>query len=208
MKKSQAKQQDSLWVGVFLIILMGCGGPTATPTKSGIVISTFTALPISSPSPSAKLTPLVSTPNSQGTGQLPGLSPVNVTVGLEGQKFTCTAVKKGTVSYERTCVRGLPSINLIQVLISGKEPSIVDFIDVSVLQNENPENKAAQELLSFIASMPYDGATPEEARAWVERTIPAISGKPGGVQETVFGDVKYVLRGSITEINLEVGELP
>jgi hypothetical protein len=208
MKKSQAKQQASLWVGVFLAILMGCAGPSATPTKSGVVISTFTALPINSPSPSETLTPLVPTSNPEETGQVPGLSPVNVTVGLEGQKFTCTAVKKGTVSYERTCVRGLPSVNLIQVLISGKESSIVDFIKISVLQNENPENKTAQELLSFIATMPYDGATPEEAQAWIERTIPAISGKPGGVQETVFGDVKYVLRGSITELSLEMGELP
>lgn len=207
MKTKQAKKQLSLLIGVYLIILAGCGGPPATPTTSGVVISTFTAAPASSPVPSEVSTPTLA-PNPEIMGQLPGLSPVNVTVGLEGQKFTCTAVKKGTVYYERTCTRGLPSVNLIQVLISGREPSIVDFIEVSVLQNENPENKTAYEVLGFIATMPYDGATPEEARAWVESTISAVSGKPGGTQETVFGGVKYVLRGSVTALTLEMGELP
>ncbi len=208
MKKTQAKKQLTLLVGVFLVILMGCGGPPATPTKSGIVISTFTAAPANSPSPSETLTPLASTPNSEVMGQLPGLSPVNVTVGLEGQKFTCTAVKNVGDYYERTCLRGLPSVNLIQIVISGRETSIVDFIEISVLQNENPENKTAHEVLGFIATMPYDGADPEKARAWVESTIPAVSGKPGGTQEAVFGDVKYVLRGSVTALSLEMGELP
>jgi len=208
MKKTRAKKQLSLLVGVFLIILLGCGTPPATPTKSSVVISTFTALPANSPSPSETLTPLASTPNSEGVGQLPGLSPVNVTVSLEGQKFTCTAVRKGTVYYERTCTRGLPSVNLIQILISGREPSIVDFIEISVLQNENPENKTAHEVLGLIATMPYDGADPEEARAWVESKIPAVSGQPGRTQEAVFGDVKYVLRGSVTTLSLEIGELP
>jgi hypothetical protein len=127
---------------------------------------------------------------------------------LEEQKFTCTAVRKGAVYYERTCTRGLPSVNLIQVLISGREPSIVDFIEISVLENDNPENKTAHEVLGLIATMPYQGADPAEAKAWVESTIPAVTGKPGGTQETLFGDVKYVLRGSVTTLSLEMGELP
>ncbi|HEX9384917.1 MAG TPA: hypothetical protein VF918_01245 [Anaerolineales bacterium] len=209
MKKIQAKQQLALLAGVFLVILMGCGGPPATPTQSGVVISTFTAAPVNSPAPSEASQPtLAPTPNSEVMGQLPGLSPVNVTVSLEGQKFTCTAVKKVTVYYERTCLRGLPSVNLIQIVISGRETSIVDFIEISILQNENPENKTAHEVLGFIAAMPYDGADPEEARAWVESTIPAVSGKSGGTQEAVFGDVKYVLRGSVTALSLEIGEWP
>jgi hypothetical protein len=207
MKKSQAKKYVSLLMGMLFIILVGCGAPPSTPTKSGVVISTFTAAPANSPTPSEVSTPTLA-PAAEIVGQLPGLSPVNVTVGLEGQKFTCTAVKKGTVHYERTCTRGLPSVNLVQVFISGREPSIVDFIEISVLQNENPENKTSHEVLGFIATMPYDDSTPEEARAWVESTIPAVSGKPGGTQEMTFGDVKYILHGSITNLTLQVGELP
>jgi hypothetical protein len=210
MKKTHAKTQFYVLTGIFLVILMGCGAPPVTPTtESGIVISTFTAAPANSLAPSEASQPtLAPTPNSGVMGKLPGLSPVNVTVGLEGQKFTCTAVKKVGAYYERTCLKGLPSVNLIRVVISGREISIVDLIEISVLQNENPENKTAQEVLSFIATMPYDGADPEKANAWVESTIPAVSGKPGGTQETVFGDVKYVLQGSVTSLSLEMGELP
>lgn len=207
MNKPQAKKQLFLLMGVSLIFLVGCGRPPATPTSSGIVISTFTAAPANSPTPSEVSTPTLA-PDAAIVGQLPGLSPVNITVGLEEQKFTCTAVKKGTVSYERTCTRGLPSVNLIQVFISGRESSIVDFIEISVLQNENPENKTSHEVLGFIATMPYDGSTPEEARAWVESIIPAVSGNPGGTQETAFGDVKYILHGSVTNLTLQIGELP
>jgi len=207
MKKTQAKKQLNLLIGVFLVLITGCGAPPATPTKTGIVISTFTAAPANSPTPSEVSTPTLAS-DAAIAGQLPGLSPVNVTVGLEGQKFTCTAVKKGTFSYERTCTRGLPSVNLIQVFISGRESSIVDFIEISVLQNENPENKTSPEVLGFLATMPYDGSTPEEARAWVESTILAVSGKPGGTQETAFGDVKYILHGSVTNLTLQMGELP
>ena len=151
---------------------------------------------------------LTLTPNPDGIGQLPGLSPVNVTVNLEQREFTCTAVKKGVVYYERSCTKGLPSTNLFHVLISGREPFIVDFIETSVRQNENPDNKIAIEFLSFMATMPYDGATPEDARAWVESTIPTLSGKLDDVQEMVFGGLKYKLYGPPTALTLEMCELP
>ena len=205
MKKTQAQKQVSLLVGLFLIILMGCSAPPATPTKSGIVISTFTAMPTNSPLPLETLTPLASTPNSEAIGQLPGLSPVNVTVGLEGQKFTCTAVKKVGGYYERTCLKGLPSETLFQVVISGREPFIVDFIQTSIRQAGNPDPKIATELLSFMATLSYDGAIPEDARTWVESTIPALS---GDAQETTFSGVKYVLSGPPQALVLEMGELP
>jgi hypothetical protein len=200
-------------IGVFLLILTACGvRATPTPETEGansVVISTFTAAPTDASISPEALTPiLASTPNSHVIGKLPGLSPVNVTVNLEGQKFTCTQVKKGAVYYERTCIKGVPSVNLLQVVISGREPFVVDFIEASVLQYTDPDNKIATELLSFMATMPYDGATPEDARKWVERTIPTLSGKPDDTQEMVFGGVKYVLYGPPTALTLEMGELP
>lgn len=206
------KCQVSLLAGVLLLTLTSCGVKAQeTPTQgaNSVVISTFTAAPINSPAPLEILTSTVEpTPNSKATGQLPGLSAVNVTVNLEGQEFTCTQVKKVAGHYERSCVKGLPSTNLFQVVIAGKEPFVVDFIRTSVRQNENPDNKIATELLSFMATLPYDGATPEDAKAWVEATIPALGGKPDDSQEMVFGGVKYVLSGPPTALTLEMGELP
>jgi hypothetical protein len=205
------KCQVSLLVGVLLLILTSCGEPRDTPTQAAnsVVISTFTAAPSISTVPSEILTAtLEPTPNPKGTGQLPDLSAVNVTVNLEGQKFTCTQVKKVASHYERTCLKGLPSTNLFQVVISGREPFVVDFIRTSVRQNENPDHQIATEFLSFMATLPYDGATPEDAKTWVESTIPILSGEPDDTQEMVFGGVKYVLSGPPTALTLEMGELP
>jgi hypothetical protein len=77
-----------------------------------------------------------------------------------------------------------------------------------VRQNGNPDNKVATELLSFVATLPYDGASPEDARQWVENTIPTLSAKPDDAQEAVFGGVKFVLSGPPTALTLEMGELP
>jgi hypothetical protein len=138
-------------------------------------------------------------------GQLPGLSPRNVTVALEDQKFTCTEVKKRAVYYERTCSRGVPGVEVFLVVISGRTPSVVDFIEASIQQYENPKNEIAIEILGPVVGLPYDGAVPDEAKAWVESTVPALS---GGTQETTLGGVKYVLYGTLTKLTLEMGELP
>jgi len=207
------KWQVSVLAGVFfLLLLTSCAAPAqATPTQAGnsIVIATFTAAPTISQIPQETLAPtLAETPDSKVSGQLPGVSPVNVTVNLEQQKFTCTQVKKGAAYYERTCLKGLPSTVLFQVVISGREPFIVDFIKASVRQNENPDNKIASEFLSFMGTMSYDGAIPEDAKAWVETTIPTLSANPDDAQEAVFGGVKYVLSGPPRALTLEMGELP
>ena len=155
------------------------------------------------PSPDASIaTP---TADPKVIGQLPGLSPRNVTVALEDQKFTCTEVKKGAVYYERTCSRGVPGVEVFLVVISGRTPSVVDFIEASIQQYENPKNEIAIEILGPVVGLPYDGAVPDEAKAWVESTVPALS---SGTQETTLGGVKYVLYGTLTKLTLEMGELP
>jgi hypothetical protein len=208
MKKCQA----SLWAGVLLLFLSSCGvkaRDVPTQQANSIVISTFTVAPSNSAVHSEILAATAEpTPQPKATGRLPGLSAVNVTVNLEGQEFTCTQVKKVADHYERTCLKGLPSTNLFQVVISGREPFVVDFIRTSVRQNENPDNKIATELLSLMVTLPYDGATPDDARAWIENTIPTLSGKPEATEEKMFGEVKYKLYGPPTALTLEMGELP
>jgi hypothetical protein len=151
---------------------------------------------------------LIQTQTPDMTGVLAGLSPVNITVNLEQQNFTCTAVKKVTTHYERTCTKGTSSTYLFQVVIFGRESFLVDFIETSVLQYSNPDSKTAIPIVGFMASMPYEGATPEDARAWVESTIPALEGASGDPQEKIFGGVKYVLYGQLKALTLEMGELP
>jgi hypothetical protein len=209
----QAKKQVSFYIGLFLILLTACGvqrSPTPEPVGAGansVVISTFTPTPVNAPAPLETAMP-TSSPEAKTTGHLPGLSPRNVTVSLEGQQFTCTLVKKGTVYYERTCTRGVPGVQVFHVLISGREPSLVDLIEASILQDENPDLEIATSILGSIAALPYDGATPEDAQSWVENTIPTLSDDPADTQEAMFGGVKFVLHGPPTKITLEIGELP
>ena len=58
-----------------------------------------------------------------------------------------------------------------------------------------------------MATMPYDGAVQEEARNWVETTLPSLTGQ-GDVRENVFAGVKYSLSGIPTAFTLEMGDLP
>lgn len=211
----QTKKQVSFWMGVVLILVTACGvqsSPTPEPGAgaNSVVISTFTAAPTNSPLPPLE-TPvpsLVPSPDAKRMGQLPGLSPRNVTVSLEEQRFTCTSVKKAAVYYQRTCTRGVPGVQVFHVLISGREPFVVDLIEASIMQYENPDSEIAVSILGLIAALPYDGATPEEAKLWVENTIPVLSDDPADAQENLFGGVNYVLHGPPTAITLEIGELP
>ena len=190
-----------------IVSALACTETTVPPTptrKSGnIVISTYTPVPTAAPTASP-----VPTADTRVKGVLPGISPANVTVSLEAEKFTCTLVKKRGMYYERTCTRGVPSVEVFHVVISGREPFFVDFIEASVLQYENPDTDAAASILGLVASMPYDGAAPEEARAWIAGTISALRGEPGGVRDIVFGGVRYVLHGPPNALKLEMGELP
>jgi hypothetical protein len=58
-----------------------------------------------------------------------------------------------------------------------------------------------------MATMPYDGAVQQEARSWVESTVPTIQ-KQGDMAEKVFAGVTYRLKGISTAITLEMGDLP
>lgn len=208
-----AQKRVSFWIGVFIILVTACGkqgSPTPESIRANsVVISTLTATPMNSSVLSETPMPILTPPpDTKATGQLPGLSPRNVTVRLEEEQFTCTAVKKGTVYYERTCSRGVPGVQVFHVVISGREPFVVDLIEASILQYENPDPEIATSILGLITAIPYDGATPEDARSWVEHTIPALSGDPGDVQEKVFGGVKFALYGPPTKLTLEIGELP
>jgi hypothetical protein len=203
----------SFWIGVFLILVTACGmqrSPTPeTVEANSVVISTFTAAPMNSPLPSETSTPiLTSSPAAKATGKLPGLSPRNITVRLEEQRFTCTSVSKVAAYYQRTCSRGVPGVQVFHVLIAGREPFVVDLIKASMLQYENPDPETAISVLGLIAAIPYDGATPEDARSWVEDTIPAVSNDPNDVQQKLFGAVRFVLNGPPNKLTLEIGELP
>lgn len=195
---------------VLIFLVQGCKAAnvtraTLTPTKGSgnVVISTFTVSPAAVPTQT-----ISSTASPDVQGKIPGLSPVNVTLRLEEQKFTCTIVRKQGSSYQRTCTRGVPSVQVFQVIVFGSEPFLLDAIEASILQYEDPDIETASSILGLIASLPYDGAAPEEALSWLESAIQALSAGPAVPQELESGGVKFVLQGSATALTLKMGELP
>lgn len=171
----------------------------ATPTETALaeVLPTETIAPSNIPQPTA---------TEETTALLPGLMPADVTVNLEQRGFTCGTPEQGQLYYTRTCTNNTADY-LIRVDIYGREAFSVDFLESSVLQFANPDNEFAASFLGFLATMPYDGAVQEEARNWVETTLPTLQGV-GDVREEIFAGVKYRLYGIPTAFTLEMGDLP
>ncbi len=163
------------------------------PTKK--IVSTIS--PTNTPEPTqTKETPAL----------LPGLNTADVTVSLQQRGFTCGSVENGQYYFVRTCKKDTVDYSL-HVDIYGRELFKVDYIELSVLQFTHPDMKFTASFLGFMATSPYDGALQQEARDWVESTLPTLKGQ-GDVREKVFAGVNYRLFGLPTAITLQMGDLP
>ena len=91
------------------------------------------------------------------------------------------------------------------VQVYGSEPFSVDFIETTVLQFVDPKTELASPLLGFMATMPYTGSQPEEARAWVENGLQNY--QEGSEVSTTIAGVHYLLYGAPSAMILEMGEL-
>jgi len=177
---------------------------TAISTETKIaLIRTNTAITL----PSNTISAPSDTPEPTEVSALfPGLQSSDVIVNLEQHGMTCTSPEQGDLYIVRTCKKETAVYSFI-VDVYGRELFSVDLIESTVLQYSNPTNEIAMPFLGFMATMPYDGAVQDEARKWVEDTIPMLKGQ-GDVRETNFAGVKYRLYGIPTAITLEMGDLP
>ena len=67
-----------------------------------------------------------------------------------------------------------------------------------------PDDDLALSYLGSIATMPYAGSNPKEAREWVEATLPTLTGQ-GDVREKSIGGVEFILYGMPIAMTLEIG---
>lgn len=135
---------------------------------------------------------------------IPGLNPADITVNLEQRGLTCAPVEEWAVYYFRSCKGSEGDLVDIEVSIFGKQLFEVDYISASVYQyHSTPEPAIAAPFLGYMATLPYDGATPEVARMWVESTLPSITLEESGANK--FGDVYYRLLGPPFAYTLAIG---
>lgn len=59
-----------------------------------------------------------------------------------------------------------------------------------------------------MATMPFVGNTElqDQAKAWVETSIPLLTGEPGDIQSTVIGGVNIELFGPETARTIQIGK--
>ena len=73
------------------------------------------------------------------------------------------------------------------VEINSKDANSVRLLKAWVISRKRARADAlAQDFLGYVARVPYEGAQPEEAKAWVEQSV-------GSKASAKFGDVSYTL---------------
>ena len=138
---------------------------------------------------------------------LPSLFPPNLVASLEERGFVCNPVERGELYFVRTCEKDTGSY-LLRVDIYGRELFLADLVEASILQFVGePSDELTASFLGFMATIPYDGATPQRAQEWVESTIPTLEDE-GDARVQFFGGVKYRLVGTSAAMTLEIGDLP
>jgi len=81
----------------------------------------------------------------------------------------------------------------------------VPLVEFSCIAPTNPDdiNAAASAYLGYCATIPYTGADPAAAKAWIEENI-AAANTQGQVLETVIGDARFTLYGADQVRTLEI----
>ncbi len=137
---------------------------------------------------------------SQGSPQIPGLQRVDVTMSLERLVFKCEGPR-----YERgrqwwTCSKTDPRADY-RVEVWGRSSTDITLVEATLISYD-PANtdRAARAFLGYVATVPYDGATPKAARAWVAQHV-------GSRATTEFGGVRYALQTSGETRILEIGNV-
>jgi hypothetical protein len=119
---------------------------------------------------------------------IPGLTPQDVYLNLENRGFKCSEPElMGPDNQVRwTCERQEAQGKYL-VEISSSDANSVRLVEARVITYDPARADAlAQDFLGYVARVPYEGAQPEEAKAWVEHNV-------GSKASAVFGGVWYTL---------------
>ncbi len=179
-----------LFLLVIMLLVVSCSAESSTDTQRSSRQSTDNGR--------------VETTEQGSVGRiLPDLAAVDVTGNLEGRGFSCDGpdIFHGNVFY--LCTRtSNDGTAVFDVEVDGKGPdrlinieAIARAADVtSTLPDE------AGEMLAFLSTLPYEGASPSSARSWVEDSWrePTL----GNPVSRTFGPVTMTLSGNASGVTL------
>ena len=130
---------------------------------------------------------------------IPGLTPQDVYLNLENRGFKCSEPElMGPGNEVRWTCEKQKTHGEYSVEINSSDANSVRLIEAWVISNEPARADAlAQDFLGYVAGVPYEGAKPEEAKAWVEQNV-------GSKVSAEFGGVSYTLGGKAGRRFLEL----
>jgi hypothetical protein len=130
---------------------------------------------------------------------IPGLTPQVVYLNLENRGFKCSEPElMGHQNEVRWTCEKQETHGEYSVEINSSDANSVRLIEAWVISNEPARADAlAQDFLGYVARTPYEGAQPEEAKAWVEQNV-------GSKVSAEFGGVSYTLGGKAGRRFLEL----
>lgn len=136
---------------------------------------------------------------------IPGLAPVDVYLNLENKGFT-TDKRFGKEQHTFVCKEETGVfLNTASITIPAGQGADVVTVVNAMHQNYSAASTDALAVgfLGYCATLPYDGAEPAKARAWVEANI-------GKNASAVFGGVNFQLftNGQTRILRLSKSDLP
>jgi hypothetical protein len=123
-------------------------------------------------------------------GNIPGLTPQDVYLDLENRGFECSEPElMGHDNEVRWTCEKQESQGEYVVEINSSDANSVRLVEARVVSHDPAHaDSLAKDFLGYVARTPYEGAQPEEARAWVEQNV-------GSKVSAEFGGVSYTLGG-------------
>ncbi len=173
-QSSQTTASPTVAIGATAPVAPQAARPTVALTRSP------------SPTPSATVSPFIS-----------GMAFIDIKGNLEGRDLATCREGRGTSAWSLTC-NGVTASVVLEVVALGDDPTKVAYVQATSTQTTTASDRIAAAVLGFIATLPYDGAQPQQARSWVESNISATApatGKAGAT--TVIGAARI----SITKRN-------
>lgn len=154
--------------------------------------------------------PIEAATDDWGPG-IPGLAKPDVIINLEdrygiefGQDSAGADGMSSTLGTGTDPVTGAMLDCMIYWSLEGSEYR-VPLVEFSCIAPTNPDdiNAIASAYLGYCATIPYTGADPAAAQAWIEENV-ASANTQGEMLETVIGDARFTLYGTDQARILEI----
>ena len=181
---------------------------TSIPTLTDVP----TNIPVTEPAPTLTPTQAVALVITPSPPRIPGVTPADLQVKLQSRNLACSPANNNTLDgqgfYSWSCSRNDYDIQYF-VTITSQNPGSVDAIHAAVVQTSLPTGKQQAAFLGYVAmlSFPKQPDLAAQARLWVEKTLPAMTGKPGDIHTIILNGIDFQLFGPASARTLFIGNL-